>query len=77
MFTLAPSWATAVHLGGKNAAVFSAAMNSLGQIGGVLSPIALAFLVDRYGNWNLPLLVLSGLYLVAFLCWLVIHPERP
>lgn len=75
MFTLAPSWATAIHLGGRNAAVMSAAMNSIGQVGGILSPIVLAYLVDRYGDWDLPLRVLSGLYLMACLCWLFIHPE--
>lgn len=75
MFTLAASWATAVGLGGRNAAVVSAVMNSSGQVGGILSPIVLAFLVGRFGSWNLPLHVLSGLYLMAFLCWLFIHPE--
>ncbi|MFL6462935.1 MAG: MFS transporter, partial [Bryobacteraceae bacterium] len=38
MFTLAPAWATAIELGGKNSAVLSATMNTAGQIGGMLSP---------------------------------------
>ena len=75
MFTLAASWATAIGLGGKHAAVMSAVMNSSGQVGGILSPIVLAFLVSRFGDWNLPLEVLAGLYAMAFLCWLLIRPE--
>jgi len=75
MFTLAPSWATAIGLGGANAALLSATMNTAGQVGGVLSPIVLAWVVDRYGNWNLPLHIVSALYLVAFVCWLRIQPE--
>ena len=76
MFTLAPSWATSIGLGGQNAAVLSAAMNTAGQIGGVLSPIVLAYVVERSGNWNLPLHIVSVLYLMAFLCWLWIRPEN-
>jgi nitrate/nitrite transporter NarK len=76
MFTLAPAWATAIELGGSNAAVLSAAMNTSGQVGGVLSPIVLAYIVDRLGNWNLPLHILSGLYLMAAISWIIIQPER-
>jgi MFS transporter, ACS family, glucarate transporter len=75
MFTLAAAWATAIEFGGNNSAVLSATMNTAGQIGGILSPLILAYLVDHFGNWNLPLHVLSGLYFIATLCWLAIKPE--
>ena len=75
MFTLAPAWATAIELGGRNSAVLSATMNTAGQIGGILSPLVLPYLVDRFNNWSLPLHVLSCLYLLAALCWLIIQPE--
>jgi ACS family glucarate transporter-like MFS transporter len=74
MFTLASAWAVAMELGGRNSAVLSATMNTAGQIGGMLSPLVLAYLVDRLGNWSIPLHVLSGLYLMAAVCWLVIRP---
>jgi len=76
MFTLAPAWATAIELGGRNSAVLSATMNTAGQIGGILSPIVLAYIVDRLGNWSMPLHILSALYLMAAICWIFIHPER-
>lgn len=76
MFTLAPSWATAIDLGGSNAAVLSATMNTFGQVGGILSPLVLAQVVERFGNWNMPLQILAGLYLMASLSWLLIHPSR-
>ena len=75
MFTLAPAWATAIELGGRNSAVLSATMNTAGNVGGILSPIVLAYIVDRFGNWNLPLHILSALYLMAAFCWILIHPE--
>jgi len=76
MFTLAPSWSTAIGLGGPNAGLMGAVMNTAGQIGGILSPIVLSRLVGRFHDWSLPLIVLSGLYLIASACWLFIKPER-
>ena len=76
MFTLAPSWSTAIGLGGPNAGLMGAVMNTAGQIGGILSPIILSRLVGRFQDWSLPLIVLSGLYLIASLCWVFIKPER-
>jgi cyanate permease len=76
MFTLAPSWSTAIGLGGRKTALLSSVMNTSGQVGAFFSPLVLASLVDRFGDWSLPLHVLSGLYLMAAVCWLLIRPER-
>ena len=76
MFTLGSAWATAIDLGGRDSAVLSAIMNTAGQGGGILSPIVLAYIVDRLGSWSLPLEVLAGLYLTAAVSWLRIEPER-
>jgi nitrate/nitrite transporter NarK len=76
MFTLAPAWATAIELGGTNSAVLSATMNTAGQVGGMLSPLVLAYMVDRFGSWNMPLHVLSCLYLMAAICWILIRPTQ-
>ena len=75
MFTLAPSWSTAIGLGGRNTALLSSVMNTSGQIGAFFSPMVAALLVDRLGTWNLPLYVLAALYGMAALCWLVIQPQ--
>ena len=51
-------------------------MNTVGQVGGVLSPLALAYLVDATNNWNIPLMVLAGIYAVAGVAWLAINPDQ-
>jgi MFS family permease len=76
MLTLAPAWATAVDVGGRHAGVTAAAMNTVGQGGGILSPIVLAYLVDLTNDWNIPLLVLAGIYATAALAWLAIDPDQ-
>ncbi len=77
MFTLAPSWASCIDIGEHRAGVLSAAMNTSGNIGGMLSPIVLAYLVRAFSNWAIPLYVLAGLYFMAAICWLAIRPDRP
>ncbi len=77
MFTLAPSWAACIDIGGRRAGVLGAAMNTAGNIGGMLSPIILAYLVRAFSDWAIPLYVLAGLYIVAAGCWLGIRPDRP
>ncbi len=74
---LAVCWATCLDVGGEHAGTVSGTMNSLGQVGGVIAPIAFGWLVDTYGSWQLPLLIAAGYYVVSALFWLVIDPEKP
>lgn len=76
MFTLGASWAACIDIGGPSSGVVSAAMNTAGQVGGVLSPIVLALLVDRFSDWSLPLYVMAALYAISSLSWLAVNPER-
>lgn len=76
MLTLAPAWATAVDVGGRHAGVTAGVMNTVGQFGGILSPLALAYLVDATNNWNIPLMVLAGIYAMAGVAWLAINPDQ-
>jgi len=76
MLTLAPAWATAVDVGGNHAGVTAGVMNTVGQVGGIVSPLALAYIVDATNNWNIPLMVLAGIYAVAGVAWLAIDPDQ-
>jgi ACS family glucarate transporter-like MFS transporter len=76
-FLLGASWGTCADIAGNQAATVSAAMNTSGQIGGVLSPIAFALLTRSSGSWAAPLYVTAGLYLAGAACWYFVHPERP
>ena len=76
MFTLGAHWAAAIDIGGKRSGVVSASMNTVGQIAGILSPIVLAMLVDRFSNWALPLYVMAAAYFFSAVCWLFVDPHR-
>ena len=60
MFSLGASWAACIDIGGRHAGVVSAAMNTAGQIGAVISPILLAWVVDRFSDWSIPLYLMGG-----------------
>lgn len=79
MFALAASWSTCIELGARHSGLVSATMNTVGQVGGMLSPIVLAWLVERSGaagKWLLPLQLIAGLYALAALSWCFINPRR-
>ena len=58
--TVGVSWAIPLDIGGDCAGSVSSVMNMCGNIGGAISPAALAYLVKAYG-WNVPFLVASAL----------------
>jgi MFS family permease len=76
-FLLGASWGACADIAGNHAATVSAAMNTSGQIGGVLSPIAFALLTRTSDSWAMPLYLAAALYVGGAGCWYFIHPERP
>jgi MFS family permease len=75
-FLLAAAWGSCIDIGGHHSGVVGATMNTSGQIGGFLSPIVVGLIVTMYGNWNAPLYITGGLYLLGALCWLGVDPSR-
>jgi MFS transporter, ACS family, glucarate transporter len=74
MFTTPSTWSTVIEIGGPNVAVVGAAMNTVGQAGGFLSPIVLAYSVQEFSNWAVPFYVMGGLYFISAACWCFINP---
>lgn len=75
MFILGAAWGTVIDIGGSHTGVVGAAMNTSGQIGSVLSPPLVTWLVKHY-DWNASLLVIAGLFLMGSVSWAFIHPNR-
>lgn len=69
-------WAVCVDIGREAAGTISGAMNTAGQVGGVIMSIGYGALIDTYG-WNLPLALIACSCFVSVLFWLKIDPARP
>ncbi len=52
-------------------------MNTAGQVGGMLSPVVLAFVVREFSDWAVPLYLTAILYGLGALCWLLIDASKP
>jgi MFS transporter, ACS family, glucarate transporter len=76
MFMLGAAWSTCLDIGGNHAGVVSAAMNTSGQVGSILSPLMVTFLLSHLGDWNAPLFVMGGLFLVGAAAWAFIDPRQ-
>jgi MFS family permease len=77
MFTLGSSWSLCLDIGGNHAGVVSAAMNTSGALSSVISPLMVTWLLKHFeNNWNLPLLVMGGLFLMGAVCWGFINPHK-
>lgn len=76
MFTLSASWAACIDMGAEHTAMLSAAMNTTGQIGSILSPVITGWIVAHFSNWQTPLLIMGLLYSASAVCWIFVDPGR-
>lgn len=77
MFTLGAAWGTVIELGRNHVGVVGATMNSVGNLAAMLNPLIVAYSVQWFNNWDLPLYLMGGLFLLGALCWMIVDPERP
>src|SRR4051794_32216318 len=77
MFTLGAAWGTAIEIGGNHVGVVGGTMNSIGNLVAMLNPLIVAYSVEWYANWDLPLYVMGGLFFIGAACWTIIDPRRP
>ena len=73
---VAPGWSVCLAIGGRHAGVVSGAMNTFGNLGGVMSPIVVGWCLTLWGSWEAPLYTVAALYVVAALCWLGVDPTK-
>ncbi|MSU70687.1 MAG: MFS transporter [Opitutaceae bacterium] len=75
-FTLSAAWGTCIEIGGSNAGVVSATMNTAGQIGSLLCPLIVAYTLKWFNNWDISIYIMSALFFVGVACWCIIDPRR-
>jgi MFS transporter, ACS family, glucarate transporter len=75
-FLLGAAWGTCIDIAGNHAGVVGACMNTAGQVGGMLSPVVAALLVEYLGSWSAPLYVAGLIYLFGGVCWWFVEPRK-
>jgi MFS transporter, ACS family, D-galactonate transporter len=64
-----------IDMGGEHVPTVHSVMNMSGNVGAMLFPLAVPWLLRETGSWNAVLFSFSALYLAAALCWLCLKPE--
>jgi MFS family permease len=73
--TVPVSWALCLDIAGDFSGSVTGVMNTLGNLGGSLSSVLIAYLAHRYG-WTVPLIVCSAACGIAAVLALRIDPTR-
>jgi MFS family permease len=74
--TMPSCWAVCLDVGHEFAGTVSGCMNTWGNVGGALSPLVAGLIVQHTGNWNLPIVLSSGIFFLGALLWVRIDPTR-
>lgn len=73
---LSACWAVCLDIGRDHAGVITGYMNTIGNLGGLVTPLVFGYAVERLGSWTLPFYVTAGVYGAGAVAWLFIDPER-
>jgi MFS family permease len=74
---LSACWAVCLDIGRDHAGVVTGCMNTFSNLGGVLTPLVVAYAVERWQSWTFPFYVTAIVYAAGALIWLTIDPTRP
>ena len=69
------AYAMTIDMCGSHVATVNATMNMMGNFGAWMFPIAVPWLLARFGNWDAVLVVFGALYVIGALFWLLLKPE--
>jgi MFS family permease len=75
------TWAATMDLSGRETAVGFAVMNMAGNLGAVVCPVVLGYLIEGLtelgGDWNLVLYLFAAVYAIGACSWLLLNPNKP
>lgn len=73
---LSACWSVCLDIGRRYAGVVTGCMNTFSNLGGVLTPLVVAYAVDRWHSWTYPFYVTAAMYAAGAFIWLTIDPTK-
>lgn len=72
------SWGACMDVGGPYAGTLSGAMNMMGNMGGVVSPIAIGYILQyTNNNWDITFYISAAVYFAGAFFWMALDPVTP
>jgi len=75
-FALGACWAVCLDVGTAHAGVVTGFMNTFGNLGGLVGPLVVSLMVERWQSWTYPFYVTAAVYAMGAAAWLAIDPHR-
>jgi len=75
-FALGACWAVCLDVGTAHAGVVTGFMNTFGNLGGLVGPLVVSLMVERWQSWTYPFYVTAAVYAMGAVAWLAIDPHR-
>jgi ACS family glucarate transporter-like MFS transporter len=69
------AYAITIDMGGQHIATVFSIMNMAGNVGAMIFPVVVPYLVGTDKNWDLVLLVFTGINVLSAFCWLFLNPH--
>jgi MFS transporter, ACS family, glucarate transporter len=70
------AWAVCLDVGRRYAGVVTGFMNTVGNLGGALSPLVVGYAVKVSGSWKPPFYVMAFVFGMGAAVWLLVDPNR-
>lgn len=74
-FALGACWSVCLDVGASHAGVITGFMNTFGNLGGLVGPLVVGYMVDQWQSWTYPFYVTAAVYVVGAAAWLAIDPD--
>lgn len=65
-----------IDMGGRNVAAVHATMNMMGNLGAWAFPIAVPWLLAKFGSWDAVLVVFGAIYIAGAVFWLLLRTDE-
>jgi MFS family permease len=75
-FALSACWAVCLDVGATHAGVVTGFMNTSGNLGGLIGPLVVGVMVERWQSWTYPFYVTAAVYGMGAVAWLWIDPRQ-
>ena len=59
-FALGACWAVCLDVGATHAGVVTGFMNTFGNVGGLVGPLVVGYMVERWGSWTYPFYITAA-----------------
>lgn len=69
-------WAMCHDIAGPRAGTVAGAMNTVGNIGGAISPLVVGYAVQWWNSWTVPFFITAGVYVLGGLFTMLVDPRK-